>query len=464
MAEREENTLRAKAWVFFERAAKVAQTNNFDYAIDLYLEGLRCSPDELQQGHIRLHQLALKRQVNGGKGPTMMEKVKRSRAKEPLEQLINAEYLFAKAPDKLPYAEDMLRAATAGGYRNTAKWIGDLIFGANNAANKPSFQTYILLKDSYAAIGEFDRALMACDHATKLKPEDGELADEFKRLSAELTVSRGKYDQDGDFRNSIKDRESQEERQSQLSTVKTEDYRVSAVDKARKEFANNPDLSKNIFNLATSLSELQDEKSENEAIALLENAYKQKNDFSYKQRAGLIKINLAKRNLRHAKDALEKDAGDPQAKARVLELTARLNNVEMEHYQLCTQNYPTDMRVKYEYGLRLLRNKQYDDAIPLFQEAQHEPRHKISAMDKIGLCFFRKGWYTDAIDVYTQAIELYEASDDSTAKELRYNLARSYEEKGDKEKALDIYRKIAQLDFAYKDVRKRVDNLRNNSG
>ena len=84
-------------------------------------------------------------------------------------------------------------------------------------------------------------------------------------------------------------------------------------------------------------------------------------------------------------------------------------------------------------------------------------------MDKIGLCFFRKGWYADAIDVYTQAIATYDTSDDGTAKELRYNLARSYEEKGDKDKALEIYRKIAQLDFAYKDVRKRVDVLRNSN-
>jgi hypothetical protein len=43
---------------------------------------------------------------------------------------------------------------------------------------------------------------------------------------------------------------------------------------------------------------------------------------------------------------------------------------------------------------------------------------------------------------------------------LRYNLARSYEQQGDAEKALEIYRRIAQLDFAYKDVRQRVDKLR----
>ena len=35
-----------------------------------------------------------------------------------------------------------------------------------------------------------------------------------------------------------------------------------------------------------------------------------------------------------------------------------------------------------------------------------------------------------------------------------------YEEQGEKAEALDIYRKIAQLDFGYKDVSQRVDRLR----
>jgi hypothetical protein len=39
-------------------------------------------------------------------------------------------------------------------------------------------------------------------------------------------------------------------------------------------------------------------------------------------------------------------------------------------------------------------------------------------------------------------------------------LACSYEQQGDTEKALEIFRKIAQLDFAYRDVRQRVDNMR----
>lgn len=71
-----------------------------------------------------------------------------------------------------------------------------------------------------------------------------------------------------------------------------------------------------------------------------------------------------------------------------------------------------------------------------------------------------KGWLADAIDVYNQAIESYEIKDDATGKELRYNLARAYEQQGQTDKALEIYRKIAQSDFAYKDVSQRVDKLR----
>jgi len=458
MAEESSEDL-AKAKVFFEKARKAAETGNFDYAIEMYLDGLHCDPEALQEGHLPLCELALHRKGKGGKKPTMVERVKRLRGKTPLEHLLNAEYLFAKDPDHLPYAEAMLKAAIAGGYQKTAQWLANLIFQTNNAVEKPSVQTYILLKDSYASLGQFDKAVAACQRACKLKPNDGQLAEEFKNLSAELTMASGKYNMEGDFRQSIKDRESQVKLYSQDRVVKTDTYRVSAVEEARKKLAQNPNLPQNIFELAGALSDLQNENAENEAIALLENAYNTKKDFTFKQRAGQIKIKQLKRKIRQSNVVLKARADDA-TKAEIQRLTAQLNSYELQHYQLCVQNYPTDLQMKYEYGVRLLRNKHYNEAIPLLQEAQKDPRRKISAFDKIGYCFFMKGWYTDAIDVFTQAINSYEIKDDGIAKELRYNLARAYEENGNIQEALELYRKIAQLDFAYKDVSQRVDKLR----
>jgi len=450
----------AKAKAFFDRARRVAQSGNFDYAIEMFLDGLRHAPDALEDGHLPLCEVALQRQGKGGKKPSMVERMKHMRGKTPLEQMLNAEYLFARDPEHLPYAEAMLRAAVAGDYKHAAGWLANLIFQTNNAAERPSVQTYILLKDSYAAIGQFDKALAACQRASKLRPNDADLATEFKNLSAELTMVRGKYDGEGDFRTSIKDREEQEKLHQQSSVVKTVDYRVKAVEDGRKKLAETPNLPKNIFDLASALSDMQSEDAENEAIALLESAYSNKKDFSFKQRAGLLRLKQFRRKIRQANSALEANPNDGQAKAKLAELNAQMSSTELEHYRMCMENYPTDLTAKYEYGVRLVRNKEYNEAIPLFQEAQKDPRRKMSSMNQIGVCFFLKGWFADAIDVLTRAIDAHQLKDDAIAKELRYNLARAHEENSDTEKALDIYRRIAQTDFSYKDVSKRVDKLR----
>ncbi|MBN2020848.1 MAG: hypothetical protein JW749_11565 [Sedimentisphaerales bacterium] len=456
----QDNEKNAKAKLFFESAAEAGVSQNYDYAIDMYIEGLRLAPDNLQDGHLPLRELALSRQVKGGKKPSMLERMKHLRGKTPLDQMLNAEYLLAKDPDNLSYAETMLKGALACDCKQTVKWIADLLFAANNESASPSLHRYLLLKDSYAAIKLWDRAVAACKYAAKLRPDDDEIAGEVQRLSAEMTVSRGKYDQEGDFRKSIKNREAQERAQAQQSVVKTEDFRLSAVDAARRAYYESPHSSLNIFGLASALADLRTDEAEHEAINLLEDAYRKRQDFSFKERAGLIRIGQLKRKIRDMEDALAANHEDSIAKSQHSGLMSQLNKTEMEHYMLCVKNYPTDLKAKYEYGLRLLRNKRYDEAIPLFQEAQRDPRHKITAMDKIGLCFFMKGWFADAVDIFTQAIEAHEIKDDDTAKELRYNLARSFEEQGQRPKALEIYRKIAQADFGFKDVSQRVDRLR----
>jgi tetratricopeptide (TPR) repeat protein len=450
----------AEARSFFEKARNAADRKQYDYAIDMYLEGLSRAPDTLEEGHLPLCELGLQRRGRGGKKPSMMEKVKRMRGKSPLEQMLNAEYLFVKDPDNLAYAEAMLKAAVEGGFSRTAHWIANLIFQTNNALEKPSLHTYQLLKDSYAALGQYDKAVAACQRACRMKPDDKDLADEFKNLSAELTMSKGKYNVDGDFRQSIRDSETQARLYAQDRVIKTQDYRVSAAEEARKAYAREPELPKNVLNLANALADLETDAAEDEAIHLLEDAHVSRSDFSFKERAGLLQMRQLRRQIRGAKKQLGAQPQDAGARARVFELTAKLNDTELEHYRLCVENYPTDLAAKYEYGLRLMRNKRYNEAIPLFQEAQKDPRRKISSMDKVGYCFFMKGWYTDAIDVFMRAIESHEIKDDALAKELRYNLARAYEEQDEKEKALELYRKIAQLDFGYKDVSARVDKLR----
>ncbi|MBN1796095.1 MAG: tetratricopeptide repeat protein [Sedimentisphaerales bacterium] len=452
-----------KAHAFFQRGQEVAAKGNFDYAINMYIEGLRCEPDDLKHGHLPLRELALLRQQRQGKKPSMVERMKYSGGKTPLEQMLNAEYLLAKAPEHISYAQAMLKAAYTGGFVNTTVWLADLLFSANNASNRPSVNAYILLKDAYASIGQFEKAIIACKKASELKHGDGSLDDEYKRLSAEYTMARGKYDQEGDFTKAIKDRDKQRIIQASDGVVKSDDFRQSLINDARKNLSMKPGSQQNILNLAKVLADTEVDPLENEAISLLLDDYADRNDFEFKKRADEIKINQVKRHLRHAKRASNENPKDLQAAQQAETLQKQLIQTELEHWQKTTEHYPTDLQAKYEYGLRLLNAGRHDEAIPLFQQAQRDPRRKIAAITKIGICFFKKDWLSDAQELFLRAIEEYEIKDDAIAKDLQYNLGLCYEKQGDAQKAVDIYRRIAQIDFGYRDVSKRIDALRNAS-
>ncbi|HBG28483.1 MAG TPA: hypothetical protein DDX75_15455 [Phycisphaerales bacterium] len=449
----------SKGKPFFIRAEEVASTDNFDYAIDMFIEGLQRAPEAVEDGHKPLRYNSLVRQGKGGKKPSMMDKMKHSRGKTPMENMLNAEYLLAKDPENLIYAEQMLDAALAGGFKKTALWIADTIFESQRSTDKPSIATLFLLKDAYSTLEEYSKAVSACGYALKLKPEDGVLAGEYKNLSARLTMQKGKYDQQGDFRDSIQDRESQEKLQAQQGIVKSVDVRQQAVDDSRKIYEANKNQH-NLFKLTDALGDLQTDAADDEAITMLEKAYGQSKDFTYKKRAGEMGLRKLRRQVRQIKEKIESGSAGLEIKELLVPKTKELLAAELEHYRLCMENYPTDLRLKYEYGLRLMRNQRFDDAIPFMQAARKDPKNKINAMNKIGLCFFVKGWFNDAVDTLKEAVESYEIKDNDIAKELRYNLARAYEQQGNMETALELYRRIAQIDFSYKDVKARVHRLR----
>ena len=460
MSEANEDAGRDKAMAFFQRAEEIAATQNFDYAIDMYLQGLRHWPDALQDGHFALRQLALVRQGKGGKTPSVVEKVKRHGGKSPLEEMLNAEYLLSRDPDNNSYAEAMLKACAAGGYSETAEWIAQIVFEGNRSRKKPALSTYLLLKDSYASLEMFSEAIVACQHALELKPHDGVLQTNLRDLSAQMTVKKGRYGQEGDFRQSILDRKKQERLQAQDNVIKTIEFREEIAKEARKAFAMNPKSAVNIVKLAKALFDLETDDACREALVILQEAHAESKDFSFKRLEGKLRIKKLQSEVRKATADVEAEPENENLKQELDSKAAEFDEMELAHYRLCVANYPTDLHLKYEYGIRLIKNKEYDEAIPLLQDAQRDPRHKLWALNKTGLCFFFKGWFEDAIDIFNRALESSEIKNSVISKDIRYNLARSYEEKGQKDEALELYRKLAQLDFNYKDVRQRIEELR----
>ncbi|MCE5186234.1 MAG: hypothetical protein LLF76_08935 [Planctomycetaceae bacterium] len=451
-----------KASAFFGRAEEVAATDNFDYAIDLYMDGLRLAPDALEEGHLPLRRIALIRQGKGGKKPSMVEKVKRLKGKTPLDELLNAEFLLAKDPDHLGYAEAVLKSALAGRYFRTAEWMANLLFEANRASAKPSFAAWILLKDSFSKMQMFTRAVAACEQAVLQKPSDDALKDELRDLCASMTVEKGRYGQATDFRESIHDKEEQDKLHSQEYVVKSADIKQEMVQKARNKLKAHVSVTA-VLELADALFELETPEAEKEAISLLENSYQKSKDFTFLRRQNEFKLKKLRNTQRDLSGQLKSNPQDHSLQLQLEQVQHQFDQVELEHYKLCQENYPTELKYKYEYGRALIKAQKYDTAIPLLQEAQKDPRLKIASMDKIGLSFLLKGWVEDAIDVFEHALEQMVNQDSTIGKDIKYNLARAYETQGNNDSALTLYRKLAQTDFSYKDVGQRIDKLRKQS-
>lgn len=449
-----------KARAFFDRAEQVAATDNFDYAIDMYLEGLRRAPDALEDGHVALRRCSLIRQGKGGKKPSVVDKLKRKGGKDPLEKMLNAEYLLAKDPDNLDYARSFMKAATEGGWYRTAEWVADLVFSGMSNLAKPNVNELLQVKECYAKLGIFEKAVNVAALASKLKPGDGILADEVKNLSAQSAMKKGKYGEAGGFQHSIKDKELQDKLHSQDVVIKSEDFKEKAVDDARKLLETEKESFSNRMKLCDALAEVGTKEAFAEAIELLERYFQETSDFGYKKRRFELEIKYYRQKLVKARKIYAGNTADEKVKTAVDEINAKILQLEFDYYTACVDNNPTELKYKYELATRYVLRHQFDEAIPLFQEARREPRLKFHSMDKMGICFFYKGWYEDAIDIFKEAVHNYEFEDDNLGKELRYNLARSYEEAGKGQDALEIFRRLAQIDYDYKDIRKRIDSLR----
>ena len=450
MSQAQGQTGPGKGKAFFDRAAQVAETGNWEFAIELYLEGIQREPDNIERGHQPLREVALKRKAQGGKASGFMESLKRKGGRDPLTGLINAERLLAKDPGSTNAMVGVLEASKKLNLPTITKWICDIILDAQRLAKKPNLGVQKLLIASYNGLEEFSSAIRACQMAIQLRPDDLLLAEDLRELMTKETIKKGKYDQEGDFTKGVKDMKGQMELAQRDSMVQGRDFLVQQIDKAREGYLASPTVPGKINSFVDALLKLEEEAYENEAIDVLVKANKDTGAYQFKMRVGDIKIRQMTRRYRKLLAEGDKPAAAEHARNQL--------EFELGEYAERAANYPTDLVVKYELGHRLFLAGRLDEAIAALQQAQRDPRRHVRALNLLGLAFQKKKWYHEAAETFEKAIQAELVEDQ--AKEIRYNLGDAYEQMGQFEKAQEQFSHVAQLDYNFKDVRARLESAR----
>jgi hypothetical protein len=107
----------------------------FDYAIELYLDGLRDDPGNIE-AHRALRDVALRRKAGGGDDLRTVVKMKlRKPGADPVEDLLNVEKLLAYDPQNLEWIAAAIRHADAAGLAATKQWFFE-VYSEVSAAGK----------------------------------------------------------------------------------------------------------------------------------------------------------------------------------------------------------------------------------------------------------------------------------------------------------------------------------------
>ena len=460
----EADQTKAKKW--FARARELGDKRQFDYAIEYYVNGLEFWPDAVEEACKPLHGCAVARRQTGGKKPGLKDTMKRSLNDRNAKQaFLNALWLFGRDPDNINYIEGVTRNAARLRAEDAAKWAGGVCAKALESSAKSSPKQFQTLVQVFEELG--DRAAVRGEAAfgveayrmgvevlttwTRRYPKDQTADQSLRGVSTKLTILKGKY-QDGDsFRDSIADSEEQRDLHDEQRSVQSDERMVDILAKAKAEFEADPDTPGALKRLVGLLCKRELDAEETEAIGLLVDEFKRTGDYRWKQLADDIRMKQLGRALRVAAKT-----GDENAirEAQVAQL-----RFELSVFKDRVDQYPTDLRIRFEYGVRSFRAGRFDEAIPLLQSARSDPKNRAACALYLGRCFFRKGYPSQAVSTLEEAVESYQFSDDETAKEMRYWLGRAQEEGGQLEPARATYGALLQLDYNYRDVRNRLDSL-----
>jgi tetratricopeptide (TPR) repeat protein len=451
---------RIKAQRFFDRGKTVADAGQFDYAIEMYLQGLFIDPDSVP-AHQALREISLKRKVSGGKPLGMMDRAKtKTNSKDDKANMLAFEKLLAFDPGNTDYMLGIALSAQKSGFYDSVLWIGPILLKANEETKKPEVKKFLALKDIYKEIKQFRLAVEACDQAIKYAGDDMDLQTERKNLGALQTIDDSGYNTAKSFRDTMRDKDKQQQLMDSEKDVRSEDVLAQMIRQAEADYKATPADRAKVGKLVDLLLKTEAFESENRAIEVLEKAYADTKQFAFRQRIGRIKMDQMRRMERSLRDQLKENPKDEALKRDYDQFKNDQIEFELSEFQIASEAYPTELGLKFEVATRLFVLKRYDEAIPLYQQARSDPKIKIDSSIGLGRSFLEAGFADEAVDTFQTVIDDYQLKDDLRYKEMYYWQGRAFEAQGNRDQAIKRYSQVAQSEFTYRDVQQRIKGLR----
>lgn len=405
------------------------------------------------------------RRINGGKN-AIASKLKTLSAlplilklngevkKDPQAALISAEKIITQAPDAKGAHQALAKAAEALGMKETTVFGYQCVheIDPKDSANQQALGTALIESgDPQAAVQLGDSILR--DHPAS---EAGQ--DLVRRASVALSMQKGKWEQEGGFRDKLAN-ETEAIELEQAARVVNDDETVEKLVQRNLELLEKEPENLNLY---------REIISGYRAIANFDKALhftkKARQTASGKADPTLdrLEVDLAQAQMRAQVQEIEQKLSaspeDAALNAQLEEIRQKEHQFRLTNTRRIVEKYPNDYAARFELGNLLFADGNYDEAIQQFQLAQRNPKVRVRAILMLGKTFIAKGIFDMAVEQLEHAKKELTLMDE-TKKEVIYELAQAHEKNKNTEKAIAEYKIIYSNDIGYRDVAEKINSF-----
>lgn len=457
-----------KARSFFDRGRKLEEAGQYEYAMTLWLTGMRSDPGSMEglEGFFR----CADRFRAGGEGKASRETERLAGGSTPIDRFLTAVLSWSMSPKSPELAVRALVAAGDLGLTEVGRWIAPKAVVVLRNEDRPRKEMALRLKEACFKVGAVELALEAATVALRVDPTDNKLAAEVKNLSAEATMSKGGYEQTGQsggFRANVRDIDKQRKLEESERLVKSASVIDRVLADAKAKYEASPGDKPSVLAYVKALAERGRPEDERTALEVLDAAYAGTQEFRFRKAAGDLRIRRARRELRALREGAAASPGDAALAERVREAEGAVLRSEIGELEAQIGAYPTDLSIRFELGKRYVEAGLHERAIEQLQLSKGDARLKSQSLSLLGQAFAAMEWQDEAIDTFRQALEGLTDASDAAGLDLRYGLlsalGRRAEAERDLPSAEEAYKlasAIAIQQIGYRDIRARRDALK----
>lgn len=458
-----------KAKAFFDRARTVHDSENYEYAMQMWLSGLRWDPSSMEglNGYLKSSEVFA---VENPKKGVSRETKSAVATKGDVGKYINALLDFGIKRLDTSNAIKVTSAAAKLNLVEPSKMLGEHALKLALNDPKPKKDMFVKLLDAFESVGAYQLAAVAGENACKLDPADADLQHRVRNMLAQSTMTSGGYDdsESGGFRKNIRDADKQLQLEQEDSVAKTESTKDAIVERTRQEHEARPDDIPTLEKYAKALISRGKGTDELKAMTLFNQAHKQTGSFRFRKQAGEIQLQRARRALEKLQATAQNNPDNAEAREKLEKATEQYNKLQIDELKLQVENYPTDLSLKYKLGKILFDRGEYNEAIEQFQLAQNDPKIRREVLNLMGKSFRALGgWEDAAITTYEQALDGITDENSELGLDIRYGLMDALAAKAEKDndeqaavRADKIAAGIAIQQFSYRDVRERREQIK----